>query len=257
MSGAASITAARHSRHAILICSLFIAVGVSPTVLEAQDAPRPDPEVVEPRPDPDQVKPRPDPQADRKPDSSRDVPIKPITSAERRDWMVNGIFGPKTLAMAVGAATFRTVTTSEKEWTGTSGFAKRLGAYEAHVAMSKGLEAGLGSLWKEDPRSIRSHRQGFWPRLGFAMTTVVMAPRADGHFAPAWGRMAGNVGASVIENAWLPDRRTTASRTAMRVADGLLGRFLSNLWTEFGPDVRNKFSRKKAPDDDTVVAEDR
>jgi hypothetical protein len=171
--------------------------------------------------------------------------------------MVNGIVGPKTLGMALGSATFRTATNSPREWTGSSGFAKRLGAYEAHVAMSKSLEAGLGSLWNEDPRSIRSRRQGFWPRLGYALTTVVMAPRADGHLAPAWGRIAGNVGASAIENAWLPDRKTTASRTAIRVADGLLGRFLSNVWTEFGPDLRKKFGRKKAPADDTVVAENR
>jgi hypothetical protein len=258
MSGAASATAAaRHVRLAILICSLVITAGVSPAIVEAQDTPRPDPEVVEPRPDPDHVKPRPDPQVDRKQDNAPALPVKPITPAQRRDWMVDGIVGPKTLGMAVGSATFRTATNSPKEWTGSSGFAKRMGVYEAHVAMSKSIEAGLGSLWNEDPRSIRSRRQGFWPRLGFAMTTVVMAPRADGHFAPAWGRISGNVGASVIENAWLPDRKTTASRTAMRVADGLLGRFLSNLWTEFGPDVRKKFSRKKAPDDKTVVAENR
>ena len=43
----------------------------------------------------------------------------------------------------------------------------------------------------------------------------------------------------------------------MRVADGLLGRFLNNVWTEFGPDVRKKFSRKQAPEDRTVVAGNR
>jgi hypothetical protein len=254
---ASAVTAARHLRQAILTCSLLLAIVASPAVVDAQDTPRSDPEAVKPRPDPDRVKPRPDPQADARQADPEHLPIRPITSAQRRDWMVDGIVGPKMLATAVASATFRTAIHSPEEWTGSSGFAKRFGTFEAHVAISKSLEAGLGALWSEDPRSIRSRRQGFWPRLGFATTTVVMAPRADGRLAPAWGRMTGNVGASLIENAWLPDRKTTAGRTAMRVADGLLGRFLSNLWTEFGPDVRKKFSRNKAPDDNTVVAENR
>jgi len=171
--------------------------------------------------------------------------------------MVDGIVGPKTLGTALGSATLRTAMNSPKEWTGSSGFAKRFATFEAHVAISKSIEGGLGALWNEDPRSIRSRRQGFWPRLGYAMTTVVMAPRADGRLAPAWGRMTGNVGASVIENAWLPDRKTTAGRTALRVADGLLGRFLNNVWTEFGPDIRKKFSRRKELHDDKAAAENR
>jgi hypothetical protein len=253
MTGAAgTTTAARHIRQAVLIYSLFAGVGLSPTIAQAQGTPRPDPEVVNP------TNPRPDPQVDKKKDDdSQDLSIRPITPAERHDWMVDGIVGPKTLGMAVASATFRTAINSPEEWTGSSGFVKRFATFEAHVAISKSIEGGLGALWGEDPRSIRSRRQGFWPRLGYTMTTVVMAPRADGRLAPAWGRMAGNVGASVIENTWLPDRKTTGTRTAMRVADGLLGRFLNNLWTEFGPDVRKKFSRKKAPEDRTVVAGNR
>ena len=176
---------------------------MSPAVVEAQDSPRSDPKVVNPRPDPDPVKPRPDPQvdpqADKRPSDSQGLPIRPITSAQRRDWLVDGIVGPKTLGMGLGSATFRTATNSPREWTGSSGFAKRFATFEAHVAISRSIEGGLGALWNEDPRSIRSRRQRFWPRLGYAMTTVVMAPRADGRLAPAWGRMTGNVSASVIE----------------------------------------------------------
>jgi hypothetical protein len=77
------------------------------------------------------------------------------------------------------------------------------------------------------------------------MTTVVVAPRPDGHAAPAWGRFAGVVGGNVAMNAWLPSRHTTFKDTAGRVAGTFLSRLGANLWTEFGPDVRRRFARDR------------
>jgi hypothetical protein len=186
---------------------------------------------------------------------SQNLSIHPITSEERQDWIVDAIVGPKSLGLAAGISTWKTVTNSPHEWTGASGFAKRYMAIEAHTAISKGLEGGLGALWNEDPRPMRSGRQGFWPRIGFAMTTVVMAPRSDGHLAPAWARFAGNAGSSLMDNAWLPSRLKTPGRTAKRFGDGLLGRLMTNLWTEFSPDLRKRFSKRKASAVSPVRAE--
>ena len=76
------------------------------------------------------------------------------------------------------------------------------------------------------------------------MKTVVLAPRPDGHLAPAWGRYAGNVFNNVIENAWLPPSMTTPGQTALRSANGLLGRLVGNLFDEFWPDVRRRLQKK-------------
>jgi hypothetical protein len=132
---------------------------------------------------------------------------------------------------------------SPKEWQGPSGFTKRVLTYEADTGISKGIEASLGHFWGEDPRQTRSGRDGFGSRLGFAMRTVVLAPRPDGHLAPAWGRYAGIVGSNVVKNAWLPPRLTTPKETARRVAAGLVGRLAMNLWEEFGPDLRRRLTR--------------
>ena len=174
--------------------------------------------------------------------------VRSLTPQERRDWIVDGVIGPKSLAVGTLGASWQTVTDSPHEWGGSSGFAKRYLTHEADTAISKGLEGGLGALWGEDPRPIRSQREGFWPRFGFAMKTVVLAPRADGHLAPAWGRFAGNVGSNVINNTWLPPRMATAKGTALRTMDGLIGRFATNLWTEFGPDLRKRFTKHRSSD---------
>jgi hypothetical protein len=154
--------------------------------------------------------------------------------------MAEGIFAPKSLGTGVMIGTWQTALRSPHEWQGSSGFTKRVLTNEADNAISKGVEGSLGALWGEDPRTMPSRRQGFGPRFGYAMKTVVLAPRADGHLAPAWARIAGTVGSNVVKNAWLPARMTTAKGTVMRVLSGLLGRLAMNMWHEFGPDLQRR-----------------
>src|SRR5207248_11447 len=103
--------------------------------------------------------------------------------------------------------------------------------------LSNTIEAGLGAIWGEEPRYIRSGRQGLWRRARYAMKTVLLAQRRDGHLAPAWGRYAGNVVNNIIENAWLPPSVTTADQTVARSVSGWVGRLAGNLWEEFWPDA--------------------
>jgi len=168
---------------------------------------------------------------------------QPITPQERRKWVIEGTVGPKALGTSLVMGAWHTALDTPEEWQGSSGFTKRVLTHDADNGISKGIEASLGLLWGEDPRPVRSDRDGFRSRLGFAMKTVVLAPRPDGHLAPAWGRYAGVVGSNVVKNAWLPSRLTTSKETARRIAAGLVGQLAMNLWTEFGPDLRRRLTR--------------
>ena len=173
--------------------------------------------------------------------------VAPITAWQRINWIVNGTVGPRSL-LAVGplSAAWSTALNSPEEWGQTwSGFGKRYLQREADVAISNTIEAGLGAIWGEDPRFVPSHRRGIWPRARFAMKTVVLAPRRDGHLAPAWGRYAGTVFNNVIENTWLPPSVTTPGQTALAMAAGLAGRLGGNLWDEFWPDVWRRIRKQK------------
>jgi hypothetical protein len=169
----------------------------------------------------------------------------PITTRERVDWIVGGTIGVRSLTV-VGplAAGWLTAFNSPEEWGRTwKGVGQRYAEREADVAISNTLEGGLGALWGEDPRYIRSGRKGIWPRARYAIKTVLLAQRPDGTLKPAWGRFAGNTLNNVIENAWLPPSVTTPGQTALRSASGLLGRLVGNLWDEFWPDVRKRIGR--------------
>jgi len=169
----------------------------------------------------------------------------PITGIERINWIVEGMLGPRSLAVGVIASTWQTSWRIPDEWSRSAfGFRERYLEREADVAISNTIEAGLGALWGEDPRYIRAPRGSVRSRAAHAMKTVVLAPRADGQLKPAWGRFAGNVFNNVIENAWLPPSMTTPGQTALRSANGMLGRLAGNLWDEFWPDIKTPLSHR-------------
>ena len=168
----------------------------------------------------------------------------PITGAERVGWIVNGTIGPKSLGVGVISSAWETAWNQPEEWERTwEGFGKRYAQREADVAISNTMEAGLGAIWGEDPRYVRSSAKPIGARIAYAARMVVLAPYRDGRVHPAWGRYAGNVFNNIIENAWLPPSVTTPGQTVFRCASGFAGRFIGNLWEEFWPDVRERLRR--------------
>jgi hypothetical protein len=173
------------------------------------------------------------------------VAYTPITPEGRASWIVGGTIGPESLGLGVIAAAWTTAFNTPDEWHRSwSGYGRRYLQREADVAISTTLEAGFGAFWGEEPRYIPSARRGVWPRIRYAMKTVVLAQRPDGHLAPAWGRYIGNTFNNIVENTYLPPSATTAESTIVRSAQGFLGRLAGNLWEEFRPDVERKMHRR-------------
>ena len=167
---------------------------------------------------------------------------QPMTAEERVDWIVDGTIGPKSLfVVGVIGTAWQTAWNTPSEWGQTwSGAGKRYLEREADVAISNTIEAGLGAIWGERADYIPSHKRGIKPRLGYALKTVFLAYRPDGHLAPAWGRYAGNTVNNLIENAWLPPSVTTWQQTTWRSASGFGTRAIGNVWEEFWPDVSRR-----------------
>ena len=172
---------------------------------------------------------------------------QPMTADERIHWIVDGTIGPKSLFVVgpIGTA-WQTAWNTPSEWGQTwSGAGKRYLEREADVAISNTIEAGLGAMWGERANYIPSHLRGVKPRLGYALKTVFLAHRPDGHLAPAWGRYAGNTVNNLIENTWLPPSVTTWQQTTWRSASGFATRALGNVWEEFWPDVSRRLFHRQ------------
>jgi hypothetical protein len=173
-------------------------------------------------------------------------PYVPITAAQRAEWWAERSLGWESFAAGIVKGAARTWwLTSPEEWGGSwEGFGKRVGTRQAEAILSRGIEAGLGSLWGEDPRYFRSGRPDAAGRLGHAVVSAFVAYRSDGSRGPALARGVGIVSAKLVSRSWKPEREWW-QESCEPLGTGFAGRIVSNLFREFLPDLKYKILRKK------------
>lgn len=166
---------------------------------------------------------------------------QPITAQERVKWAVKSTIGPDSLASGLFSAGWGTLFNQPKtygpHW---EGFGDRYGMRLSGLALSNSMEAGLGAIWGEDPRYRRDEGAPFMHRLGHAAKMTFLADNRDGHETLAYARFAAISGSSFISNSWRAPGDDTAGNAAVRVGLGFFGRFGSNTFDEFWPDVKGK-----------------
>jgi len=174
------------------------------------------------------------------PSSSSDD-AQPITGKQRLEWVALSTVGPESLAGGAISAGWGTLRDAPREYgTHWSGFGDRYGMRLTGIATSHSMEAGLGSLWGEDPRYVRYAEGPFGARLGHVVKMTFMARNRDGRFMPAYARLAAIPASNFLSNTWRADSEATASRATVRIGLGFLGRMAGNAFAEFWPDVRQK-----------------
>jgi hypothetical protein len=166
---------------------------------------------------------------------------RPITAKDRIDWVVKGTIGPEAAGGELFSAGWGTLFNNPKTYgTHWDGYGHRLGMAVAGNAVSNTMEAGLGSIWGEDPRYVREAGAPFGQRLGHAVKMTFMAQDRDGKLMPAYARFAAIPGSNFLSNTWRVNGDNGAGDAAVRTGYGFLGRLGGNTFDEFWPDVRQK-----------------
>ena len=171
---------------------------------------------------------------------------KPATQQDKMRWFVSSTVSPSRLFIVgpISSAwgTMRDVPT--EYGTHWDGFGKRNGMRLTGVATGNLIEAGLGSIWGEDPRYFRSGQSGLARRAKYVVKTTFLAPGRSGKWRPAYARYAGNVGNNFLSNTWRADSEADARHAVVRCLWGVFGRITSEAFSEFWPDVRKKLFNK-------------
>jgi hypothetical protein len=148
---------------------------------------------------------------------SAERPSAAGTQHPYRQQYAKATFGPKAMLGVGAGATVQHVRNSPHEWgRGPAGFGKRIGsAFGTHVVKNS-IEFGVASVRHEEMGYRRSGKQGFGPRLKYALvSTVVTRKTTTGKRTAAVGRMSGAMGSGLISRAWQPARlHTVASGVA-------------------------------------------
>jgi hypothetical protein len=172
--------------------------------------------------------------------STVDDTYHPITSRQRMRWFLTNTIGPPHLVGGLFTSAFGTAVDRPKEYgPGWAGFGDRYGMRLTGISTGNAIEASAGALWAEDPRHFRVPDEPFKRRIGNAVKLTFVARRRDGHFKPAYARYMAISGNNFVSNTWRVDSEANNHDAVIRTADGFAGRFASNLFEEFWPDIKN------------------
>jgi hypothetical protein len=170
-----------------------------------------------------------------------------MTAEDRVNWVAMGTIGPRAVIGNTLTAGWSTYRNSPHEYgSNWSGFGQRYGIATATGAVSNTIEAGLGSLWGEDPRYVRQTGATVHGRLKSIVTQTFMARNANQHLMPAYARYIAIPSSQLISNNWRVDREATMGDAAVRTGLSFVGRMASNAVSEFWPDIHRMFSRDKS-----------
>jgi len=171
---------------------------------------------------------------------------QPITGNQRFQWFARSTIGPQGLAAGLFSAGFGTAIDRPTEYgPHWSGFGKRYAMRLTGIATGNAIEAGLGSLWGEDPRYFRVASQPVKTRLKNVLVMTFAARQSDGTTMPAYARYAGIAGNNFLSNTWRADSESSTGAAWERILLGFAGRTGSNAFKEFWPDARNHILHRK------------
>jgi hypothetical protein len=164
------------------------------------------------------------------------VAYSPMTAGERVRWLTRQNLAPLSLLEDVAAGAEQTESKSSIECgTHWQGFAKRVGIVTANYGVDTVMEAGLGSLWGEDPRYDRTEGESFANRLGHVVKMTFLARDRSGRLMPAYSRYLAIPGSSFLADTWMSDSETKPGDAALRAGLSFLSRMGGNAFKEFRP----------------------
>jgi len=185
------------------------------------------------------------------PSATNVVPAPPsaFTAQDRFRWVVLTTIGPKNLAAGVFVAGVNTWRDQPEGYsTHWDGFAHRYVNRLAAGGTSHVFEAGFGSLWGEDPRYFRAAGQPLRTRLGHVVKMAFVTHNRNGDPQLAYARYLAIPAGILVSNTWQPDSPTTTGRVSVQIGLAFMSRIVGNAFTEFTPDLRQRFKHDRSQD---------
>src|SRR5580704_6985488 len=176
--------------------------------------------------------------------------IGPLSVKQKFELFAKETSDPFTItAAAAGAALSQADNDHPRYGQGSGPYAERFGAAVADVTTQNFFsDAVLASLLHEDPRYFRRGPEyRFWPRLGYALSRVVVTRTDAGKARFNNSGIFGMAMGIALSNAYYPNSSVSGNVAAVRLGTSLVSSALSNILPEFWPDIKQKFFHHKQP----------
>jgi hypothetical protein len=132
------------------------------------------------------------------------------------------------------------------EWEqGASGYGKRYANILGQYSIQRTVTFGVSSLLHEDNRYFNSGKKGIWPRLGYALSSGVLARHDDGSLHFSISQTGGVAAGAFLSRLWLPPSQNSAGDGAVSFGISTGANIGFGVVKEFLPDLGRAISRKK------------
>lgn len=157
------------------------------------------------------------------------------------------VYGPRALVgSALYAGILQDIGTPAEWGQGAGAYGKRFASTVACGATHAVLAFGLDSALHQDPRYFRSSSTGFGRRMAHALRgTILTRTDSGGETLSTW-RLGSAYGAAFLSNQWYPERLNTVRLGVLQGSLQLGFDLLSNVGSEFLPDLKRKILRRKS-----------
>ncbi len=183
-----------------------------------------------------------------KPEESRPptpLPYQALSKRQKFNVFVQHTYSPYTLAGAAFDAGLAQATGSWHSYGGgMEGYGKRFGASLADSESGAFFGRFLFPvLLHEDPRYLRSASQDTMPRIGYALSRVLVTHDDRGNKRPNFSLILSVFASSGLGNTYYPREERGFGDTTVRAGGDLVSGAGMNVLREFWPDIKQKFKK--------------
>ena len=163
-----------------------------------------------------------------------------------RKHLVKTTFGPTAVARGAAGAAISQLNDTPKEWgQGMLGFGRRFGSSFGFHIVKKGIEYPVAKLRHEEFGYHPSDKEGFKPRMIYALEAVVITHKTTDHSKTVHSaELSGAFGAGFISRLWQPASTRTIAGGFSSAGLTLAIDAGTNVLHEFWPEIRHPHSHE-------------
>ena len=171
--------------------------------------------------------------------------FKPLTQSERTKLYVETMVNPLGYVKTGFSAGIDQWKDKPEEWEqGASGYGKRFANILGQYSIQRTVTFGLGSMLHEDTRYFNSGKQRFWPRIGYAVSSGILARSDNGSRHISVSQLGGVAAGAFLSRTWQPASQNSLGDGAVSFGLTMASNIGFGVVKEFLPDLGRAIQNK-------------
>ena len=176
--------------------------------------------------------------------------FKPLTQSERTKLYLKTMVNPLGYVKTGFSAGIDQWKDKPTEWEqGASGYGKRFANILGQYSIQRTVTFGLSSALHEDNRYFNSGKRRFWSRIGYAVSSGMLARSDDGSRHISVSQLGGVAAGAFLSRTWQPASQSSLGDGAVSFGITMASDLGFGVVKEFLPDIGRAIQNKhpKAP----------